>query len=517
MQSKLLLLAAVVISITSCTKSFNREADPAALTAGSIDMAAEETASGFVEIGSIDLGDAGAAEISAYDPNTKKLFVVHNAAVNKIDVVNLATPAAPQFITAIDLTPFGGKVNSLVSKNGFLAAALEAADKVSNGKVVIFSTDNYAVITEVTVGALPDMVTASEDGKYIVTANEGEPNSYGEPGSADPVGSVSIISVDNNFSVTTLDFAAFAGQQAQLEAGGFRIFGPGASFAQDVEPEYVTISPDSKTAWVTLQENNGIAKVDLVSKTITHIFPLGLKNYNRARNAFDPSDKDGGFQPGNWNVKGMYNPDAIAVLEAEGIPYLFTANEGDARDYDGFGEEAAVKDADYLLDPVKFPDAATLKTDAQLGRLTVTTTEGDTDNDGDFDQVVSFGGRSFSIWNGINGALVYDCGSELELKTAEAGYYDDGRSDNKGVEPEAVTIGIVGRKRFAFIGLERADALAVYDVTSPGRPVFSQVLKTGDGPEGVLFVQKKQSPDNRSLLIVSSENDGVVKIYAPAN
>lgn len=517
MQSKLLLLAAVAFSIASCTKTFDREADNSIVNADNAEAVSAENASAFVEIGSIDLGDAGAAEISAYDPNTKKLFVVHNAAINKIDVVNLSNPAAPVFITAIDLTPFGGLVNSLVAKNGFLAAAIEASDKVSDGKVVVFSTNDYTVIKEVTVGALPDMVTASDDGKFIMTANEGEPNSYGEAGSVDPVGSVSIISVDDNFSVTTLDFAAFAGQQAQLEAGGFRIFGPGASFAQDVEPEYVTISSDSKTAWVTLQENNGIAKVDLLSKTITNIFPLGLKNYNRPRNAFDPSDKDGGFNPANWNVKGMYNPDAIAVLEAEGIPYLFTANEGDARDYDGFGEEAAVKDADYVLDPVKFPDAATLKTDAQLGRLTVTTTEGDTDNDGDYDNIVSFGARSFSIWNGLNGALVYDCGSELETKTQEAGYYDDGRSDNKGVEPEAVAIGVVGQKRFAFIGMERADALAVYDITFPGRPLFSHVLKTGDGPEGVLFVKKNQSPDNRSLVIVSSENDGVVKIYAPAN
>ena len=517
MKSKLILLAgAAAISFASCTKTFDKQADNAALSAELSELSSGENASSFVEIGSIDLGDAGAAEISAYDAQSKKLFVVNNGATNKIDVVDLSNPAAPVYVTSIDVAPFGGLVNSVTAKSGFLAAAIEASDKVSAGKVVVFNTTDYAVIAEVTVGSLPDMVTASDDGKYIITANEGEPNSYNEAGSADPAGTISIISVNDNFSVVTLDFAAFESQLPQLKARGFRIFGPNASFAQDIEPEYVAIDADSKTAWVTLQENNGIAKVDLVSKTITDIFPLGLKNYNRPRNAFDPSDKDGGFNAASWNVKGMYNPDAIAVMVENGTPSLFTANEGDARDYDGFGEEINVKDDEYVLDPVLFPDAAGLKADAQLGRLTATSTLGDTDGDGDYDFIASFGARSFTIWNGLDGSLLYDCGSELEQQTSLAGYYDDGRSDNKGVEPEAVTLGIVGNKRFAFIGMERADAVAVYDITMPGKPVFSQTLKTGDAPEGLLFVKKTQSPDNRSQLISKAEGDGVLKIYALA-
>jgi hypothetical protein len=202
-------------------------------------------------------------------------------------------------------------------------------------------------------------------------------------------------------------------------------------------------------------------------------------------------------------------------LEENGLPFLFTANEGDARDWDGFGEEVSVGDDEYVLDPIAFPNADDLKLEENLGRLTVTSTLGDTDNDGDYDEIYAFGGRSFSIWNGLNGTLLFDCGSELEQQTANAGFYDDGRSDNKGVEPEGLAIGAIGKRKAAFVGMERADAVAIYDISNPGKPVFSQVLKTGDAPVGVLFVAKKDSPNKRSLLIVSSEGDGVVKIYAP--
>lgn len=519
MNVKTFMLAVAVCSIASCSKTLDKQPDNG-IAGGAADQSdllqSNENVGNFIEIGSIDLGDAGAAEISAYDATTKKLFVVNNGQTNKIDVVDLTNPALPVYVTSIDAAPFGGLVNSVAAKDGLLAAAIEASDKVSAGKVVIFNTADYTVITEVAVGSLPDMVTISADGKYIVSANEGEPNSYNETGSVDPSGTVSIITVTDNYSVTTLDFSAFESQAAQLKAKGFRLFGPNASFTQDIEPEYITISGDSKTAWVTLQENNAIAKVNLVSKVITDIFPLGFKNFNRPRNVFDPSDKDGGFIPNLWNVKGMYEPDGIAVLEENGNPFLFTVNEGDAREYDGFEEELNVGDDEYVLDPVAFPDAASLKADEKLGRLTVTSTLGDKDNDGDYDEIYSFGARSFSVWSGVNGALIYDCGSELEEKASLSGFYDDGRSDNKGVEPEGIAIASIGKKKFAFFGLERADALAIYDVSNAVKPIFSQMLKTGDAPEGVLFISKGESPTRRSLLIVSSESDGLVKIYSPS-
>ena len=272
----------------------------------------------FSEIGMIDIGDAGAAEISTYDPQTKRLFVVNNGTVNKIDVIDFADPTKLSVISSISLSTYGGSVNSLAVSNGKLAAAIEAVNKQENGKVVIFNTTDYKEVKVITVGALPDMITYSPDGKFIMTANEGEPS---DDYSADPNGTISIISVNDNYAVTTLDFTSFASQQVALTAKGFRVYGLKATMAQDIEPEYITISDDSKTAWVTLQENNAIAKISLDTKTITSILPLGFKDYNSEANSVDLSDKDNAMTLGKWNnVRGMYQPDAISVLESGGIP-----------------------------------------------------------------------------------------------------------------------------------------------------------------------------------------------------
>ncbi len=471
-----------------------------------------ENPSTFAEIASIDIGDVGAAEISAYDPYTGRLFVVNNGTVNKIDIIEISNNSTLKVVGSISMAPYGGAVNSVSIHNGKLAAAIESSNKTESGKVVVFNTIDQKELKVIPVGALPDMVTFSPDGRFIVTANEGEPN---DAYTIDPVGTVSIISVEDNYSVTTLDFGAFAPQQASLMAKGLRIFGPKASFAQDMEPEYVTISEDSKTAWVTLQENNAIAKINLTSKSITNIFPLGFKDYNTDENGIDVSDQDNAVVLKKWPVKGIYQPDAIAVLESGGVPYLFTANEGDVREYTGFAENRRISANAVVLDPTVFPNAATLKQAAQMGRLNITTTLGDTDGDNDLDVLYSFGARSFSVWNGNDGNLLFDSKNDLEVRSIAAGVYDDGRSDDKGVEPEGIALGQVGGRKIAFVGMERVDAVAIYDVTNPTVPVFLQMVKCGDAPEGVLFVAAHNSPVKKSLLIVSSENDGVIKVYAP--
>lgn len=496
MKRKYFLPLALVAVLASCSKK-----DDAPETILNEDPAT------FAEVGTIDIGDAGAAEISAYDPATKRLFVVNNGGVNKIDVLDFADPSKMSVIKSIAIT--GGAVNSLSVYDGRLAAAIEAADKQQPGKVTVYKTSDYTEIKTITTGALPDMVTFSPDGQYILTANEGEPNAAY---TNDPAGSVSIISVNDNYSVVNIDFSSFASQQAALQQKGLRVFGPNASFAQDMEPEYITVSADSKTAWVTLQENNAIAKIDLTTKRATEIFPLGFKDYNAAGNGIDVSDKDNAVAFAAWNIKGIYQPDAIAVLHNNNIPYLFTVNEGDVREYDGFREADRIKN--LSLDPAAFPEAANLQKDPMLGRLNVTKTLGDANGDGKYETLYSFGARSFSVWNGNTGSLVFDSKNELEVKCNSAGYYDDNRSDDKGVEPEGIAIGQMGNKQVAFVGMERADAVAIYDVTNPAAPVFLQLLKCGDAPEGVLFVPAKKSPTGKSLLIISSEDDGVVKVYS---
>ncbi len=462
----------------------------------------------YQEISSINLGGIGSAEITTFDPISKRLFAVNNGTLNKIDVIDFANPASIKLIHSIQLANYGGYVNSVDVSNGKLAAAIESINKQDVGKVVVFNTTSYAEEKVITVGSLPDMVTYSPDGKFIITANEGEPNANY---TVDPEGTISIISVDNNYSVTTINFASFESQLNALTAGGFRIAGLGRNFVKDIEPEYITVSTDSKTAWVTLQENNAIAEVNLTTKTITKIMPLGFKDFNTTANGTDVSDRDGGINFAPWKFLGIYMPDAITSMQYNGTTYLFTANEGDSREYTGFSDIRRLSTA--TLDPIAFPNGTTLKQDAQMGRLNMISTSGDTDNDGDYDVLYGMGSRSFSIWNASTGAQVFDSKNELDVQAKALNFYDDLRSDDKSVEPESITLGKVGSKTLAFVGLERADAVAIYDVTNPTAPVFVKMIATGDAPEGVLFIPASKSPIQQSLLIVSSENDGVLKIY----
>lgn len=465
----------------------------------------------FKEVASITLGTTGAAEISAYDPSTKKLFVVNNSVASKVDVIDFTNLPTITKTQTLDFSTTSGVANSVAVSNGLLAVALEAANKTDNGSVAILTTSNLAETKRITVGALPDMVTFSPDGNFIVTANEGEPNSNY---TIDPVGSISIIDIKNNYSVKTLDFTSFESSLGTLKAGGFRMYGLNATFAKDIEPEYVAVSADSKKAWVTLQENNAIAEVDLVAGTILRVLPLGVKDINVAANAFDVSDQDNKLELGVWPIKAFYLPDAISMFSANNTSYLALANEGDTRDYgSAFNEEARV--SALALDPTRFPNAAALKVNSSLGRLTVTKFNGDTDGDGDFDEIYSTGGRSVTILNASTGQLVAEIGKDLEQRVIAAGKYDDTRSDNKGVEIESVTVNQVNGQMIAFIGMERSNMIAVYEVSNPVSPVFLQLFSTGVAPEGLLYIKPKDSPNGRSILVVSSEGDGSVKLYQP--
>ncbi|NBO59259.1 MAG: alkaline phosphatase, partial [Chitinophagia bacterium] len=353
-----------------------------------LEVTQNEDLTGYQEIASVNLGGLGAAEITAYDPLTYRLFAVNNGTLNKIDVLDLNNPSNVIVIKSISMAPYGGFVNSVSISNGKMAAAIESTDKQAPGKIVVFDTKTYDPIKSITVGALPDMVTFSPDGKYIISANEAEPSAdYLN----DPEGSISIIKV-SDYSVKTVNFSSFENQLTELTQKGFRIFGPGKKFTKDIEPEYVTVADDSKTAYVTLQENNAIAEVDIINGTIKKIMPLGFKDYSASGNAIDPSDRDNKIDFANYSkVYGVYMPDAIAHMNYNGTPYLFTANEGDSREYTAFNEMKRVNAIG--LDPTNFPNAAALKNDAVLGRLNITTTLGDVDGDGDFDALYSLGAR----------------------------------------------------------------------------------------------------------------------------
>ncbi len=500
-----------------------------------------------------------AAEIVSFDPETKRAFVI-NASSGKVDVLDLRDPALPSLLFSIDVSDLGGDANSVSVKNGVVAIAVGAAVRTDPGYAAFYDTQGQRVAV-VQVGALPDALTFSPDGRYVLVANEGEPcDDY----LVDPEGSVSIIDLADGVDsldqskVRTADFRAFNGQEADLRAKGIRIFGPGATAAQDFEPEWIEVSSDSRTAYVCLQENNAIAIVDIPSAKVTKVLPLGFKDWSAngrwAGSGFDASDRDNGINIRHWPVYGIFQPDTIKIIEVNGITYILGANEGDTRDW-GWSEEARV--ADLKLDPVAFPNATELQAKENLGRLVVTTTLGvangcdpssrnvDPKQDCVYNALYAFGGRSMAIWRVKDDELelVFDTGSQMEETLAElypdffnADHQDqavqlDKRSPSKGPEPEGMAIGEIEGRVYAFVGLERVGGIMVYDVTDPVQTKFIQYINTRDfslsqnpdadhtksdlGPEGLCFVPAAQSPDaqGRPLLLVGNEVSGTTAIF----
>lgn len=507
-------------------------------------------------------GGLAAAEIPAYDPLSKRLFVV-NGSQGTVDVLNLTDPAAPTQVGTITTASLGtglGGANGVAVYNGVVALAIEASPKTGNGMVALLRATDLAVLGTATVGALPDMLTFTPDGRHLLVANEGEPNSYGQMDSVDPEGSVSVIELpalspgmsSARMTVTSVGFAGFNSQSATLIASGVRIFGPGATVAQDLEPEYIAVSADSKKAYVTLQENNAIAVIDIASRTVESIKPLGLKDHSLSANALDVSNEDGGTNTNSgssvvkistYPIKGMYLPDAVAAFTIGTRTYLITANEGDAREWPGIPLADNREDprarawCNLGVDPTVFDGGtSTLVFDSNLGRLRVTAYPpggGNGKNEaGQCTQLVAFGGRSFSIWDSSI-TQVYDSGSEFETRTAalatgSATFNFNASNDNndledrspaKGPEPEGVVIGKIGAKTYAFIGLERVGGVMVYDVSNPAAPVHVAYLNTrtgatGDrGPEGLAFIRAAQSPNGKPLLVVGNETSGTTAIF----
>ena len=470
------------------------------------------------------------AEIPAYDPSSRRLFLT--GPNNRLDIADISNPASPITLSSLDLSSYGAGVNSVAIKNGIVALAMEANPITNNGSVVFFDT-NGVFQSQVTVGALPDMLTFTPDGNRVLVANEGEPAN-----GVNPDGSVSIIDLSAgvlNPTVNTATFTSFNGQENTFRSQGVRIF-PGQTVSQDVEPEYITVSDDGTTAWVSLQENNAIAIVNIVNAQVTSILPLGAKDFNAPGNGLDASDRDGVVFGGaanspavrinNWPVFGLYQPDTIATVTIAGQTYLITANEGDTRNEAG-------RVSTLTLDPNVFPNAADLQLARNLGRLDVSSIDG-LNGQGQYSQLFAYGGRSFSIWNVTNGlSQVFDSGDDFEQILAAfsatpltASIFNsdgtpssfDSRSDNRGPEPEGLAVGTVGNRLYSFVGIERAGGFMVYDITNPSNPLFTNYIndwQLGDiSPEGLLFIPAADSPNGTPLLIVANEVSRNLVIYS---
>lgn len=472
------------------------------------------------------------AEVVSFDPSTGRAYTL-NTIGNKIDIVQISASGAASFVSSIDLTAlndFGG-ANSVAIKNGVVAVAYASATPGGDGSIAFFNAGGTLVST-VGVGAGPDQVVFTADGLKLLVAVEGEPATVALPGGGtqiiNPEGSVAIISLAggaaNAAVVNTISFEALDGFESVLKQSGVGIFN-GQPASADIEPEYITVSPDGTRAYVTLQEVNAVAVIDLTnpaaSKPIA-ILPLGGVDHNLAGNAFDGSDRDGVANLRNAKVIGLLQPDSIASYSVGGSTYFITANEGDARI--AFIDEADL--STLVLDPTAYPNAAALQnTTTGIGRLKVRSDLGDTDGDGDIDQIYTFGGRGISIFRqNADGTItkVRDTGGEFEAIIARdfatrfnidsGGTVVDNRSDNKGPEPEGVDIGVINGRTYAFVGLERTGGVVIYDVTDPANATYVGYRPplTGEGtaPEVIRYVSAADSPTGTALVLTANEGSG---------
>lgn len=484
-------------------------------------------------IGSFDPSgnNNSSTEIVVHDPSTQRLFTI-SSLTDVFDIINFSNPNAPTVINTINMAPYGG-ITSIAVKNGIIAAASPNTNPQQNGSVVFFDI-NGNFLKQVTVGALPDMITFSPDGTKVMTANEGEPN---DAYTVDPEGTVSIIDISggiNNLTqsnVTTLNFNAFDSQVAALAATGLRKVRTNNTLSQDLEPEYIAISSDSQKAWVTLQENNAVAEINLASKTVTSIWGLGKKDMSIPGNGFDASDNNGEILIANWPVKAYFLPDGTQAFNMGGTNYLVTANEGDEKDLSGFSERTTVGAGAYTLDPALFPNASILKASYNLGRLRVSNATGNTDSDADFEEIAALGARSFSIFNADTKQIVYDSGDRFERYIA-ASYPLIFNADNesnavknrsraKGPEPEGVTLGTVNGQTYAFITIERTGGVMVYNITDPNNPTFTDYKNSrttsaygGDnGPEGITYIDASNTTTGKGYVVIANEISGTLSMY----
>lgn len=466
--------------------------------------------------------DRFSSEIGAWDPFSRSLFVIGGRG---IEVLALDGTRLQTFDT---LSAGLGPVNSIAIANGIAAVSFSNAVAQNPGTVQFFDTQLFrnsggvaSNIGSVNVGAVPDMVTWTAGGTRLLVANEGER----QTDLINPVGSISSIGFNalapSSSVVTTIGFGAWDDQEAALRGTGVRIqAGVAASVA--LEPEYIAVSNDGRWAHVTMQENNAIAIVDLNSNTVTGIKGLGLKDFSLPGNFIDPSDQDSQVLLRGVPVKGLYMPDAIASYSANGRTFYVMTNEGDAFvDDTDVGRFSA---AAFTLDPTVFTGAnaqANLKANSVLGRLNVVRTGATGDGSStNMTEIVTLGGRSFSIRDD-NGNLVYDSGNSLEAAVIAAGsLYADGRSDDKGVEPEGVAIFSAAGRTIAAIGLERTSesVIALYDVTDPTQVSFLQLIRsattTAYRVEGITVFEA----DGKTYLAMLNEDTGnPLSSGAPAN
>ena len=415
-----------------------------------------------VPSGSTEICDVG---------NEGRLVVYTDFARQSVGFVDITDPSRPRFVTTL---PMGGEPTS-VSVVGNHALVAVWADLPSAGspppaflpgELVVVDISNPQAPTIVGrkgIGFHPDSIKARRIGNavYTVVAIENQPvvvsnglvtseDRPGSPNDIGPAGLVQVVRVDlsnpANSVVTDIPLPA-----SLLQAEGLL-------YPNDPQPEFVAWNGNIAT--VTLQENNGVAVVDMSnpdSPVLSRVFST-LVCAPRAADLRRDAKID---------FSQSYPTDAPVVRDAGSNPVTTGARMPDA---------IAIH-----------PDGSTVYT-ADEGELSFT------------------GGRGFSIWT-PDGDFVRDDGGSLEQVAVGIAQYPDARSAARGIEVEGIASARFGTRDFLFALSERGSFMAVYDVAVATEPRLIQVLPTGISPEGILPVPE------RGLVICACEGSGTLSIF----
>ncbi|MEH7384846.1 choice-of-anchor I family protein [Bacillus sp. JJ1521] len=489
--------------------------------------------------------DGGVAEIVKYNSANKKFYVIngHGQTIDIVSLKDLTSTDTVQELKKEKSINIADVVNSdtfaygdltsidINSSKDVIVAAVQDADYSKNGKIVVMNPEGEIQKT-FDAGVQPDMVKITSNGKYILSANEGEPRE-GLNGD-DPKGSITIVdTTSGKVKHLTFDDTSVIDNDVHIRNNGTK-----ADASKDFEPEYIAISKDGKKAYVSLQENNAIATIDIKKGKVLSVKSLGYKDHSLSGNELDAARNDK-IEIERLPILGSYMPDGIAHVTIRGIDYLITANEGDATewpeddsDFINVAEFKDVKDSitlnTSLFKGMTAAESQTtfdrMKNSKDYNKLEVLTDRGN-------DAIYTLGGRSFSIWKADTMELVYDSGSDFETITAERfpevfnWSNDDNafekRSAKKGPEPEDVKVGMIGNQIYAFVGLERIGGVMTYNITDPQNPQFVNYLNTRDfsqviagdvAPEGLEFIAHNESPTGNPLVLVGNEVSGTVSV-----
>ena len=493
--------------------------------------------------------DGLVAEISASVSIGKRLYTITSGGSSLVSLSDWTDPSNPRLMQQLDLIGFF--TTSVATFDNLIAIAATPANYDASGiptpesQIRFYSINAAGTLKELAVvntGFLTDSIRFSDDGRQLFVANEGQPNAdY----SVDPIGSVSIIKIkgkgrDLRFSEAEVTFPELNSNGVEMLGDGIRFSGKTGvtlSFGQDAEPEYLAATDDY--LFVTLQENNAVARINLDTNTVEAYIGLGWVDYSKV--SVDLDDRDGGFNPiPGQGVIGLRMADGIAAWEQGDDVYFITANEGDAREYIGYLDERRDSSLGYADVPSRLKLIVNGNDPNEALVLSDNLTDNDPSNDFTFESgsrtgtPVSFGSRSLSLFDGITGELLWDSwmtddiggnsyNTSLQNIAQFAGIYDDGRSDDKGVEPESVAVLKYGGRRYVVGALERTTAgdktgttpdpvtqgglLVIYDVTDVNNVDFVTYQQVSRYPEGLEVIKASQSPTSRVLLGVSAESD----------